>query len=88
MGSIFKVPKYTPPPQIETSNKLLDEREARVDAKEQKQLRKIASKSRARRAGGRLLVNQERAIPMLGTGTTLTRVDPIRNPYDFDKRYV
>tara|TARA_R100000742_G_C4188356_1_gene21227 strand:+ start:170 stop:436 length:267 start_codon:yes stop_codon:yes gene_type:complete len=88
MGSVFKVPKYTPPPQIETSNKLLDEREARADAKEQKELRKIASKSRARRAGGRLLVNQERAIPMLGTGTTLTRTDPIRNPYDFDKRYV
>ena len=37
MGSIFKVPKYTPPPQIETSNKLLDEREARVDANEQKE---------------------------------------------------
>ena len=88
MGSILKVPKYTPPPQIETSNKLLDEREARADAKEQKELRKIASKSRARRAGGRLLVNQERAIPMLGTGTTLTRVDPIINPYDFYKRYV
>ena len=88
MGSIFKVPKYTPPAQLDTSNKLLDEREARVDAKEQKELRLIASKSRAQRKGGRLLVNQNRAIPMLGTGTTLTRVDPIRYPYDIDKRYV
>ena len=74
MGSIFKVPKYTPPAQLDTSNKLLDEREARVDAKEQKELRQIASKSRAQRKGGRLLVNQNRAIPMLGTGPGSTKI--------------
>ena len=40
MGSLFKMPKYEPPKQVETSNKLLDEREARADANEQREKRK------------------------------------------------
>ena len=30
MGSLFKPPKYTPPPAMERSNKLLDERDAKM----------------------------------------------------------
>ena len=34
MGSLFKTPKYTPPPAMERSNQLLDQRDARAEAEE------------------------------------------------------
>ena len=40
MGSLFKPPKYTPPPEVNRSNELLDEREARADAREKSEKRK------------------------------------------------
>ena len=82
MGSLFKPPKYTPPPAMERSNKLLDERDARADAAEK---RKIAAKARARRGGGRLLYSQDRALPALGVGTTLVADESIRNPMDDER---
>ena len=85
MGSLFKPPKYTPPPAMERSNKLLDEREARADAAEKSEKRKIAAKARARRGGGRLLYSQDRALPALGVGTTLVADESIRNPMDDER---
>jgi hypothetical protein len=88
MGSLFKTPKYEPPQEMAASNKLLDEREARAEAAEKKEKRQIAAKSRARRAGGRLLFSQERAIPQLGVGGNLSAVQSYtRNPYE-DERMV
>ena len=88
MGSLFKTPKYEPPKEMATANKLLDEREARAEAAEKKEKRQIAAKSRARRAGGRLLFSQERAIPQLGVGSNLSSVQSYsRNPYE-DERMV
>ena len=84
MGSLFKTPKYTPPPAMERSNQLLDQRDARAEAQEKKEKRKIAAKARARRGGGRLLFSQDRANPMLGTGTNMME-DSVRNPYQDER---
>ena len=85
MGSLFKPPKYTPPPQMAETNKLLDEREQRADAKEKKEIRKLAARKRATRSGGRLLYSQDRAVPQLGVGTTLTANSMVRNPYEDER---
>jgi hypothetical protein len=88
MGSLFKTPKYEPPKEMASTNKLLDEREARAEAAEKKEKRKIAAKARTRRAGGRLLFSQDRAIPQLGVGGNLSSVQSYsRNPYE-DERMV
>ena len=80
MGSLFKPPKFTPPPQVDTTNRLLDERDRRAEASEKKEIRKLAARSRTRRKGGRLLYSQDRALPALGVGTTLTDVASVRDP--------
>jgi hypothetical protein len=86
MGSLFKTPKYEPPAEMAASNKLLDEREARAEASEKKEKRKIAAKARTRRMGGRLLFSQERAIPQLGVGSNLASVQSYsRNPYEDER---
>lgn len=88
MGSLFKTPKYEPPKEMASTNKLLDEREERAEAAEKKEKRKIAAKARTRRAGGRLLFSQDRAIPQLGVGGNLSSVQSYsRNPYE-DERMV
>lgn len=88
MGSLFKTPKYEPPKEMDTANKLLDEREARAEAAEKKEKRQLAAKARTRRQGGRLLFSQERAIPQLGVGGNLSTVQSYsRNPYE-DERMV
>ena len=87
MGSLFKVPKYTPPPEQAQTDKLLDQRNERAEASEKKEARKLAAKKRARRQGGRLLYSQDRAVPQLGVGTTLTEQSMVRNPYN-DERMV
>jgi|TARA_Y100000361_G_scaffold21010_1_gene16350 hypothetical protein len=80
MGSLFKPPKFTPPPQVDTTNRLLDERDRRAEANEKKEIRKLAARSRTRRKGGRLLYSQDRDLPALGVGTTLTDVASVRDP--------
>jgi hypothetical protein len=87
MGSLFKTPKYTPPPQVDTTNKLLDERDKRAEANEKKEIRKLAARSRTRRKGGRLLYSQDRDLPALGVGTTLTADGSVRDPMS-DERMV
>ena len=87
MGSLFKTPKYTPPPQVDTTNKLLDERDKRAEANEKKEIRKLAARSRTRRKGGRLLYSQDRDLPALGVGTTLTDTVSVRDPMK-DERMV
>ena len=52
MGSLFTPPKFTPPPQVDTTNRLLDERDRRAEANEKKEIRKLAARSRTRRKGG------------------------------------
>tara|TARA_Y100000022_G_scaffold111315_1_gene96128 strand:+ start:341 stop:607 length:267 start_codon:yes stop_codon:yes gene_type:complete len=80
MGSLFKTPKYTPPPEMKRNEDLLDERDRRADANEKKEIRKLAARSRTRRKGGRLLYSQDRDLPALGVGTTLTDVASVRDP--------
>ena len=87
MGSLFKPPKFTPPPQVDTTNRLLDERDRRAEANEKKEIRKLAARSRTRRKGGRLLYSQDRDLPALGVGTTLTDVASVRDPMK-DERMV
>ena len=88
MGSLFKMPKYEPPKQVETSNKLLDEREARADANEAREKRKIAARSRSRRVNSRMLFADDRNNPALGVTNNMTPVKSLtRNPMDTDKRY-
>tara|TARA_R100001015_G_C4437017_1_gene32002 strand:+ start:118 stop:384 length:267 start_codon:yes stop_codon:yes gene_type:complete len=80
MGSLFKTPKYTPPPEMKRNEDLLNERDRRAEAGEKKEIRKLAARSRTRRKGGRLLYSQDRALPALGVGTTLTDVASVRDP--------
>jgi hypothetical protein len=80
MGSLFKTPKYTPPPEMKRNEDLLNERDRRAEASEKKEIRKLAARSRTRRKGGRLLYSQDRDLPALGVGTTLTDVASVRDP--------
>ena len=80
MGSFFKTPKYTPPPEMKRNEDLLNERDRRAEASEKKEIRKLAARSRTRRKGGRLLYSQDRDLPALGVGTTLTDVASVRDP--------
>ena len=80
MGSLFKTPKYTPPPEMKRTEDLLNERDRRAEASEKKEIRKLAARSRTRRKGGRLLYSQDRDLPALGVGTTLTDVASVRDP--------
>jgi len=87
MGSLFKTPKYTPPPEMKRNEDLLNERDRRAEASEKKEIRKLAARSRTRRKGGRLLYSQDRDLPALGVGTTLTDVASVRDPMS-DERMV
>ena len=87
MGSLFKTPKYTPPPEMKRNEELLNERDKRAEASEKKEIRKLAARSRTRRKGGRLLYSQDRDLPALGVGTTLTDVASVRDPMT-DERMV
>ena len=87
MGSLFKTPKYTPPPEMKRNEELLNERDKRAEASEKKEIRKLAARSRTRRKGGRLLYSQDRDLPALGVGTTLTDVASVRDPMK-DERMV
>ena len=80
MGGLFKTPKYTPPPEMKRNEDLLNERDRRAEASEKKEIRKLAARSRTRRKGGRLLYSQDRDLPALGVGTTLTDVASVRDP--------
>ena len=80
MGSLFKTPKYTPPPEMKRNEELLNERDKRAEASEKKEIRKLAARSRTRRKGGRLLYSQDRDLPALGVGNTLTDVASVRDP--------
>jgi hypothetical protein len=83
MASMFSAPKYTPPPEMGKANAAVDQRDARAEAQENKELRKTASQSRARRMGGRMLYSQDREIPALGTGVNVNPSQSyIRNPYE------
>ena len=87
MGSLFKTPKYTPPPEMKRNEDLLNERDRRAEASEKKEIRKLAARSRTRRKGGRLLYSQDRDLPALGVGTTLTSNASVRDPMK-DERMV
>ena len=87
MGSLFKTPKYTPPPEMKRNEELLNERDRRAEANEKKEIRKLAARSRTRRKGGRLLYSQDRDLPALGVGTTLTDTASVRDPMK-DERMV
>lgn len=76
---LMKQPKMPSAPVMET-NQALDQREARADASEKKQLAKTAARRRALRRGSGL-VFQDRENPMLGVPTTLQPEQNFRDPY-------
>ncbi|WP_273072317.1 hypothetical protein [Marinobacter sp.] len=86
MSGLFKTPKYTPPVEVKKTDELLDQREAKAEAAEKRELKKTSSALRARRRGGRLLYSQDRAIPQLGVGTTLAGTTSVRNPFEDERR--
>tara|TARA_R110000764_G_scaffold236285_1_gene331346 strand:+ start:227 stop:493 length:267 start_codon:yes stop_codon:yes gene_type:complete len=87
MASMFSPPKYTPPPAMGDANAAVDQRNARAEAQENKELRKTAAQSRARRMGGRMLYSQDREIPALGTGVNVNPTQSyMRNPYETSRR--
>tara|TARA_B100000902_G_C26406540_1_gene480288 strand:+ start:86 stop:355 length:270 start_codon:yes stop_codon:yes gene_type:complete len=88
MGSLLKMPKYEPPAAIDTANKAIEEREKRAEAGEKNERRKLASRARARRKGGRLLFSDENNVPALGVTNNMSPSDSInRNPMDTGSRY-
>jgi hypothetical protein len=76
MGMLFKTPKYTRPPEMDASQKALEEREARAAREEAKQIRSIASRRRAMRGGG--FINEENLDLLSGGAST---EETIKNPY-------
>ena len=68
------------PSEMKRNEDLLNERDRRAEANEKKEIRKLAARSRTRRKGGRLLYSQDRDLPALGVGTTLTDVASVRDP--------
>ena len=82
------MPKYEPPAAIDTANKAIEEREKRAEAGEKNERRKLASRARARRKGGRLLFSDENNVPALGVTNNMSPSDSInRNPMDTGSRY-
>ena len=77
MGMLFKTPKYTRPPEMDASQKALQEREARAAREEAKQIRSIASRRRAMKSGGGF-INEENLDLLSGTAQT---EETIKNPY-------
>ncbi len=77
MGMLFKTPKYTRPPEMDASQKALQEREARAAREEAKQIRSIASRRRAMKSGGGF-INEEN-LDLLSEGTATE--ESIKNPY-------
>ena len=83
-----KMPSYTPPAAMGEIDKAQAEREARLEAQEKSEKKKLASRSRARRTNRRLLYSADRANPILGIPDTSTAMAPVRNPMDTTRRYV
>lgn len=80
---MFSAPKYTPPPEMGKANAAVDQRDARAEAQENKELRKTAAAGRAKRMGGRILYSEDREIPALGTGVNVNPTQSYnRNPYE------
>lgn len=74
---LFKTPKYTPPPQVASTDKALEEREARATAEEQKQIRSQAARLKALKRGG--LMNEQN-LDLLSGGSPIEE-PTIKNPY-------
>ena len=56
MGMLFSKPKYTPPPELEESKKLVAEREAAADAQAKKETAALASRAKAMKRDPRELL--------------------------------
>lgn len=69
-----------PSAPVMQTNQALDQREARADAAEKKQLANAAAKRRVLRKGSGL-VFEDRENPMLGVPTTLQPEQNFRDPY-------
>ena len=79
MGMLFKTPKYTRPPAMDSAQSAIDEREARASRQEAREIRSIASRKRAMRGGlaGGLMTNRQ--PDQLGIAPDVTPTT-IRNP--------
>jgi hypothetical protein len=79
MGMLFKTPKYTRPPEMDASQRAIEERDARASRQEAQEIRSIASRKRAMRGGlaGGLMTNRE--PDQLGIAPDVTPTT-IRNP--------
>jgi|TARA_R100001460_G_scaffold569_2_gene2783 hypothetical protein len=82
MGMLIKPPKYTRPPELDATNKAIEQRESRAAAEERKQLQQQAARRVAMRRGGiKGLLSPDRENALLGTNDTMIQDENIRNPY-------
>ena len=81
MGMLFKTPKYTRPPAMDSAQSAIDEREARASRQQAKEIAAAAARKRAMRGGlaGGLMTN--RGPDQLGIAPDVTPTT-IRNPED------
>lgn len=68
MGMLFSKPKYTPPPELEESKKLVAEREAAADASAKKETAALAARRRAMRTDPRSLLGSGGLLGIQETG--------------------
>ena len=86
MGMLMSKPKYTPPPEMAQSERALAEREATAAAKEKKELRALASRSKARRMSNRMLLSENGLLGVDPDAPAVTQ-EFLRDPMQTNKRY-
>jgi hypothetical protein len=74
------MPKYKESEEMKKARKLQAEREAKLDAQKNVELRRLASAGKARRQNRDLLYSSDRANPILGIPYSPSAPSPIRNP--------
>lgn len=80
MGMLFSKPKYTPPPELEESKKLVAEREAAADASAKKETAALAARRRAMRTDPRSLLGSGGLLGIQETGPQPTE-QAYRDPF-------
>ena len=74
------MPKYEESEEMKQARKLQADREAKLDAQKNVELRRLASAGKARRKNRDLLYSSDRANAILGIPYSPSAPSPIRNP--------
>lgn len=84
MGMLFSKPKYTPPPELEESKKLVAEREAAADAAAKKETAALAARRKAMTRDPRSLLGSGGLLGIQETGPQ--PAEPyVRDPFQTGK---